>query len=51
MEAGCSDRQAGSFAEIGIRLIVYAKNCLGKWAYKAECTYVIPAWHVTQKEF
>ena len=51
MEAGCPRRRAGSFAEIGIRLILYAKNCLGKRAHKAECTDVIPAWHVTQKEF
>ena len=51
MEAGCPGRQAGSYAEIGIRLILYAKNCLGKRAHKAECVYVIPAWHVTQKEF
>ena len=41
MEAGWPGRQAGSFAEIGVRLILYAKNCLGKWAYKAECTYLI----------
>ena len=51
MEAGCAGRQAGSFAEIRIRLILYAKNCLGKRAHKPECAYVIPAWHVTPKEF
>ena len=51
MEASCPSRQVGSFAEIGIRLILYAKNCLGKWAYKVACTFIIPAWHVTQKEF
>ena len=51
MEAGCPGRQAGSFAEIIIRLILDAKNCLGKRAHKPECTYVIPASHVTQKEF
>ena len=43
MEAGCPGRRAGSFAEIGIRLILYAKNCLGKRAHKAKCAYVIPA--------
>ena len=51
MEAGCPGRQAGSFAEIRIRLILYAKNCLGKRAHKPECACVIPAWHVAQKEF
>ena len=51
MEAGCPGRWAGSFAEIGIRLIVYAKNCLGKRAHKTECAYVIPARHMTEKEF
>ena len=51
MEAGCSGGQAGSFAEIGIRLMLYAKNCLGNRAYKVECTYIISAWYVTQKEF
>ena len=51
MEAGCPGTQAGSFAEIRIMLILYAKNCLGKRAHKPECAYVIPAWHVTQKEF
>ena len=51
MEAGCPGRWAGSFAGIGIRLILYATNCLGKRAHKAECAYVIPAWHVTVKEF
>ena len=44
MEAGYPGRQAGSFAEIKIRLILYAKNC--KRAHKPECAYVIPAWHV-----
>ena len=43
MEAGCPSKQAGSFAEIRIRLILYAKNCLGKLAHKPECAYVIPA--------
>ena len=51
IEVGCPGRRAGSFAEVGIRLILYAKNCPGKWAHKAECAYVIPASHVTQKEF
>ena len=51
MEAGCLGRQAGSFAEIGIKLMLYAKNCLGIRACKPGCAYVIPAWHVTQKEF
>ena len=51
MEDGCPGRWAGSFAEVGIRLIIYPKNCLGKRALKAECSYVVPAWHVTQKEF
>ena len=41
MEAGCPGRPAGSFAEVGIRLILYAKNCLGKRAHKVECAYVI----------
>ena len=41
MEAGCPGRQAGSFAEIRIRLILYAKNCLVKRAYTAESTYVL----------
>ena len=41
--------EAVSFAEIGIGLILYAKNCMSKRADRAEC--VIPAWHVTQKEF
>ena len=45
MEAGCPGRQAGPFAEIRIRLILYAKNYLGKRAHKPEYTYVIPAWH------
>ena len=43
MEAGCPARRAGSFAEIGIMLILYDKNCLGKRVHKAECAYVIPA--------
>ena len=51
MEAGWPGRRAGSFAEIGIRLILYVKSCLGKRAHKAECAYVVPAWQVTQKEF
>ena len=51
MEAGCHGKQAGSFAEIRIELIIHAKNCLGKWAHKPDCVYVIPTWHVTQKEF
>ena len=50
MEAGWPGRQAVSFAEIRIRLILYAKNYLGKRAHNPECAYVIPAWHVTQKE-
>ena len=41
MEAGYPGRRAGSFAEIRIMLILYAKNCLGKRAHKAECAYVI----------
>ena len=41
--AGCPGRWAGSFAEIGIRLILYAKNSLGKRGHKPECAYVIPA--------
>ena len=49
MEAGCPVRWPGSFAEIGIRLILYAKNCLGKRVHKVECAYVIPAWLVTEK--
>ena len=32
METGWPDRQSGSFAEIGNLLILYAKNCLSKWA-------------------
>ena len=51
MEAGCPGKQVGSFAEIRVRLVLYAKNCLGKRAHKTECAYVIPAWHVTPKEF
>ena len=51
MEAGWPGSWAGSFSEIGIRLILYDKNCLGKRVHKAECAYVIPTWHVTQKEF
>ena len=51
MEADCSGRQAGSFAEIRIMLILYAKNCLGKRAHKPECAYVIPASHVAPKVF
>ena len=51
METGWRGSQSGSFAEIGNLLILYAKNFLSKWAHKAECTYVIPTWHVTQKEF
>ena len=43
MKAGYPSRWAGSFAEIGIRLIVYAKICLGERVLKAECAYVIPA--------
>ena len=39
MEAGCPGRRAGSFAEIGNRLILYAKNCLGKRAHKPECSF------------
>ena len=41
MEAGWPSRRAGLFAEIGITLILYAKNCLGKQAHTAESTYVI----------
>ena len=48
MEAGGPGRQAGSFSETGIRLILYAKNCLGKRAHKPECAYIIPVWHVSQ---
>ena len=51
MEMGWPSRRAGSFAEIGIKLILYAKNCFGKWAHTAESTYVILAWHGTQMEF
>ena len=51
MEAGCPGRRAGSFAEIGIRLKLYAKKCPGKWVHKDERAYVVPASHVTQKEF
>ena len=36
MEEGSPGRQAGSFAEIRIRLILYAKNWLGKRAHKPE---------------
>ena len=50
MEAGRPGRQAGSFAEIRIRLILYSKNCLGKRAHKPECAYVISTWQVTRKE-
>ena len=50
MEAGWPGSQAGSFAKIGIRLELYAKNCLCKRAYKAECSFIIPSWHVTQEE-
>ena len=50
METGYPSRRAGSFGEIGIRLILYAKKCLSKRALTTECTYVILAWHVTQKE-
>ena len=41
MEAGCPGRWPGTFAEIRIRLILNAKNCLGKRAHKAECSYVV----------
>ena len=51
MEAGWPGIWGGSFAEIRIGLILYARKCFGRWAHKAECAYVIPAWHVTQKEF
>ena len=51
MEVGCPGRWAGSFAEIGSRLILYAKNCLSKRANKSEYAYGIPAWHVAEKEF
>ena len=37
MEVCCPGGRAGSFAEIRIRLILYAKNS------KPECAYVIPA--------
>ena len=50
MEAGWPDSWAGSFAEIGIKLILHAKNCLVKRVHTAESTYVILKWHVTQKE-
>ena len=42
MEASYPGRQVGSFAEIGISFILYAKNCLGKRAHKPKCAYVIP---------
>ena len=51
MKTGCPGRQAGSFAEIRIRLILYAKNCLGKRAHKPGCACIIPAWYVAPKEF
>ena len=38
MEAGWPGWRAGSFAEIGIKLVLYAKNYLGKRAYNAECS-------------
>ena len=37
MEAGKPGRRDGSFAEIRIMLILYAKNCLGKRAHKTQC--------------
>ena len=45
VEVDWPGRRAGSFAEIGIKLIIYAENCLGKRAHTAESTYVILAWH------
>ena len=42
MEASWSGRRGGSFAEIGLWLILHAKNCLSKLAHKAECANVIP---------
>ena len=51
MEVGWLGRRAGSFAEIGVGLILYAKNCLGKRGHRAERAYIILAWNVTQKEF
>ena len=48
MEASWPGRRAGSFAEIVVRFILSAENCLGKQAHKAECAYVILTWHVTQ---
>ena len=51
MEAGWPGRRAGSFAEIGVKLIIHAKNCLCKRAHTVESTLVILEWHVTQKEF
>ena len=48
MEVGCPSRQAGSFAEISIRLILYAKNCLGKRAHKPECAYVCDSEEISE---
>ena len=41
METGFPDKWAVSSTEMGIKSIIYAKNCLIKRAHKAECTYVI----------
>ena len=51
MEADWPGWKAGSFAAIGIRLVLYSKNFPGQRAYKTECAYVMPMWHVIQKEF
>ena len=51
LEAGYASRQVGSFAEIRIKLILYAKNCLVKRAHTAESTYVILEWQVPQNDF
>ena len=47
MEARWPGRRAGSFVEIGIKLILYAKNCLLKRIHTAESTYVC----MTLKEY
>ena len=49
MEVCWSRRRAGSFTEIGIRLILFARNCLDERAYKTECSYEMLAWHVMQE--
>ena len=50
MEGGWPSWRAGTFAEIGIRLVLYAKKCLGKRAYKDSCAYIMPKWYVLQTE-